>query len=174
MSAARLTWDLNHPRDLLDKLGRELDRLKDGNREDSADHALNFAVTAWHLTEWVWASIKGNYPLRQRLAAEIGEPATAFGVEAFQKWAMRSGDIAVCQAICTFAKHVGADRAQSYSTDAQYVDSKWDTSPWDETPWDGRYRLVIVDQGKREPAIPIFERALSLWTQFIHQNCARD
>ena len=64
-------------------------------------------------------------------------------------------------------------RCSRISTDTEYVGSAWDTSPWDTTPWDGRYELVVVDEGTREPAIPIFDRALGFWTHFVYENCPR-
>ena len=43
--------DLNGPYDLLAKLGRELDRLRQSPND--ADHAFNFFVTADHMLDWL-------------------------------------------------------------------------------------------------------------------------
>ena len=41
---------------MANKLHRELDRLCQlaSDPDNPSDHAINFALTAWHMTEWVW------------------------------------------------------------------------------------------------------------------------
>jgi hypothetical protein len=43
--------------DMFRKLVRESQRFEksEGRRQDSIDHAINFCMTAWHMTDWVWA-----------------------------------------------------------------------------------------------------------------------
>ena len=51
------TPDLDNCRDMLRKLERELGRLNAAtSRDDQSDHAANFALTAWHLADWVFHS----------------------------------------------------------------------------------------------------------------------
>ena len=45
-----------------------------GDREKLSDHGINFAVTAWHLTDWVWRDIKGRHKLKTRIATAVGVP----------------------------------------------------------------------------------------------------
>lgn len=46
-------FDFQNCRDLVEKLNRELIRFESApNREDQADHAINFCMTAWHLIDW--------------------------------------------------------------------------------------------------------------------------
>jgi hypothetical protein len=57
------TFDLQNSVQLLDKLERDLEKLRAARRrEDIADAAFNFAITAWHMCDWVARDI--------RLAAE--------------------------------------------------------------------------------------------------------
>lgn len=44
-------WQLSNPRDLLDKLKREFDRMRLAPHD--ADHAFNFFVTAESLVDWL-------------------------------------------------------------------------------------------------------------------------
>ncbi len=44
-------WQLSKPRDLLDKLARELERMRLAPHD--ADHAFNFFVTAESLVDWL-------------------------------------------------------------------------------------------------------------------------
>src|SRR5262249_27920023 len=48
-------------RDMLEKLRREIDRLAGSIiRQDIVDNGLNAAMTAWHLTDWVWKKFKAR------------------------------------------------------------------------------------------------------------------
>ena len=62
------SFALRSPADLLEKLKRELERLQQDETYQS-DHAFNFAVTAWHMTDWVHndpCSRAGKFPYRNR------------------------------------------------------------------------------------------------------------
>lgn len=49
------TFGLDNCRDLCEKLNREFQRLETArNHEKITDHAINFAITAWHLIDWMW------------------------------------------------------------------------------------------------------------------------
>jgi hypothetical protein len=62
------TFDLKTPRDLLGKLGRELERLRSSPLD--TDHAFNFFVTAEHMLDWLHPGAPGR-PARS--AARNGE-----------------------------------------------------------------------------------------------------
>ena len=66
------TFDLETCRDLLDKLDRELKRIRGtNNRLELADHGYNFAITAWHISEWAWAAMDHKYDLKIQIAKAI-------------------------------------------------------------------------------------------------------
>src|SRR5262245_31112768 len=53
------TLAINSSRDMFEKLRREIDRLAGSIiRQEIVDHGLNAAMTAWHLTGWVWREIE--------------------------------------------------------------------------------------------------------------------
>src|SRR5262245_23870589 len=55
------TFAMQSSRDVLEKLRREIDRLAGPIiRQDIVDNGLNAAMTAWHLTDWVWREIQGS------------------------------------------------------------------------------------------------------------------
>src|SRR5215467_5450225 len=55
------TLAMNSSRDMLEKLRREIDRLAGSIiRQEIVDHGLNAAMTAWHLTDWVWREIQNS------------------------------------------------------------------------------------------------------------------
>ena len=67
------TFDIENPRDMLDKLLREIKRLEcTDDREQAADHCFNAAVTAWHIHDWIWREAEANADLKEKLA-ELAE-----------------------------------------------------------------------------------------------------
>ena len=54
------SFNLRSANDLLAKSQRELERFKASistdasDLENQSDHAFNFVITAWHLTDWAW------------------------------------------------------------------------------------------------------------------------
>ena len=68
------TLAINSSRDMLEKLRREIDHLAGSIiRQEIVDHGLNAAMTAWHLTDWVWREIQGS-TRRPTLTARAGAP----------------------------------------------------------------------------------------------------
>src|SRR6516162_6062281 len=66
------TLAMNSSRDMLEKLRREIDRLAGSIiRQEIVDHGLNAAMTAWHLTDWVWRENQGS-TRRPTLTARAG------------------------------------------------------------------------------------------------------
>jgi hypothetical protein len=51
------TFALENCRSTLDKLRREIERLRDADGPARNDHAFNAAVTAWQLCDWVFANM---------------------------------------------------------------------------------------------------------------------
>ena len=62
-------FELAKPSDLLQKLNRELERLR--RSPGDADHAFNFFVTAEHLLDWIYPGSSGK---SQREALRNGDP----------------------------------------------------------------------------------------------------
>jgi hypothetical protein len=55
----RLSFDIDGCRQHLKKMIRESERLEGtDDRIEKSDHAINAAMTGWHLHEWVWDEVK--------------------------------------------------------------------------------------------------------------------
>src|ERR1700738_2061197 len=68
------TFGTTSCRDMLAKLAREVSRPEAAKAlEDAADHGTNAAVTAWHLVDWIWVTIKQDQQLRARVTAGTGK-----------------------------------------------------------------------------------------------------
>jgi len=67
---AQKSFALQDSRDMLKKLRWELDNLFRRQRYDSAAcqyHAFNCAVTAWHVTDWLWQDISSSPGLKTKM-----------------------------------------------------------------------------------------------------------
>src|ERR1700730_9142097 len=70
-------FELRNARDMLEKLRWELNNLFFRHRNDIAAcqyHSFNCAVTAWHLTDWLWQDISPSPELRARVREKSGKP----------------------------------------------------------------------------------------------------
>src|ERR1700741_5254748 len=93
------TFALDSSRDMLEKLRREIERLAGSIiRQEVVDHALNAAMTAWHLTDCTWREIQGSIPRRRILTARAGTPIKE--LKEFQKFVKRDcTEMAYCEGI---------------------------------------------------------------------------
>lgn len=103
---------LNSPAGLLAKLKWEVQDFEDSSKPEvlsaaewfsSVCHAYNCAVTAWHISDWVWhcdASIQPSLP--KVLTSWNKNNDLAQFQEAIRQ---QSIEIAICYQLCTAAKH---------------------------------------------------------------------
>jgi hypothetical protein len=111
---AQKAFGLRDSRDILEKLTWELGNLFLRQRYDIAVcqyHAFNCAVTAWHVTDWLWQDVESSPALRTRLEKEIGPLKND---KAFQKYV--SGEcnaLILCQQIANGSKHCRLTRGKS-------------------------------------------------------------
>ena len=98
------TLAINSSRDMLEKLRREIDRLAGSIiRQEIVDHGLNAAMTAWHLTDWVWREIQAS-TRRPTLTARAGAPIRE--LKQFQELVKRNcAELAYCEGIAISTKH---------------------------------------------------------------------
>lgn len=175
------TFDLVNCRDLLQKLERELDRIRQcDDREELADLGFNFAVTAWHLTDWVWADITSKHDLKVLLAARANKSASKFGLAEFRDWMRKlSEDLNHCRLIATASKHVGAERRPgdpgSFTATGSVSFSGGPTGagPHGAAPHGAYYEkwvLKIIVNGERKPGLDVFDRVCRFWKHFIDDN----
>ena len=109
------TLAMQSSRDMLEKLRREIDRLAGSIiRQDIVDNGLNAAMTAWHLTDWVWKEIQGS-TRRPTLTARAGTPIRE--LKQFQELVKRNcAELAYCEGIAISTKHFTFLKLPVFST----------------------------------------------------------
>src|SRR5215510_11821504 len=109
------TLAMQSSRDMLEKLRREIDRLAGSIvRQDIVDNGLNAAMTAWHLTDWVWREIQGS-TRRPTLTARAGAPIREF--KQFQELVKRNcAELAYCEDLAISTKHFAFSKLPVFST----------------------------------------------------------
>ena len=96
------SFNLRSASDLLSKTLRELERFKSSistnsrDIEGQSDHAFNFVISAWHLTDWVW----------REYSSKTGE---AFGCRSFNEFHSKvrreCEALQICYELATGSKH---------------------------------------------------------------------
>ena len=171
-------FDLNSCRDVLGKLERELVRLEYSlDRFDRADHAANFAIWAWRLTDWVYREIAVRPPLRRRFAEACVSPVASFDLDGFQRYVVGGRGcpaLASCRAIATaYGPDESGDRRPPGGTRSAVVlqlhPEAGDRRPDQLTRWQGAQWLVSDGTGP-VPDVELFNAVLQFWTDFIHAN----
>jgi hypothetical protein len=103
-------------RDMLEKLKREIERLAGSIiRQEVVDHAVNAAMTAWHLTDCTWREIRGSIPRRRTLTARAGTPIKE--LKEFQEFVKRDCiEMADCEGIAVSTRHFAFSKFPVFST----------------------------------------------------------
>ncbi len=159
--------------DIFRKLGNEKRRFekaewKGEGRADQMDAAINFAITAWHVTDWVWG--QHEYALCEY-----------FGVR--NKWEFQGeirrscSDLAVCDVIANAAKHGGAADEKEGRPDVETIlvaHPVTNDAPGVElvaVQTDLQWSLEIEVDGKRKDPLELFNRVFLFWHKFIRKHC---
>ena len=109
---ATYAYDLQTPLDLLGKLGREL-RAFQQDAERQSDHAYNFAITAWHLTDWLWQYDKAQNPGAEKWFGCASR-------RSFQaKICKQSPDIKICNELAIGSKHFHVEKRKKVVESAE-------------------------------------------------------
>ena len=177
------TLAINSSRDMLEKLRREIDRLAGSIiRQDIVDNGLNAAMTAWHLTDWVWKEIQGS-TRRPTLTARAGTPIRE--LKQFQELVKRNcAELAYCEDIAISTKHFAFSKLPVFSTKVTErfkigqvpiskdgVATPHQFSPIGEniTYTAQAAELWITDGRSLTPAAEILENAYQWWRKFIDE-----
>ncbi|MGC2048457.1 MAG: hypothetical protein WA635_07595 [Gallionella sp.] len=117
------SFGLHDSRDMLEKLRWELSNLFCRQRYNIAVcqyHAFNCAVTAWHVTDWLWQDISSSPELKIKLQEIIHKPLNTlepFKLEHFQNYVrVDCGALRLCYQIATGSKHCLFERKAADST----------------------------------------------------------
>jgi hypothetical protein len=157
------TFGISSSRDMLGKLDRELKRVQDAVKDspvDVADHCYNFAVTAWHIVDWVFAENGGG----------TDEERKAFAIKVQGECA----DLVPMRVIATYSKHAeckrddasfGNPRVSGVATYA--IDPAWpDGVPPNATVLSGVevfFRPKADFSGDARQMVDVFENVLVFW-----------
>ncbi len=159
--------------DIFRKLGREKQRfekaeLNGEGRADQVDAAINFAITAWHVTDWVW----GQHEQALREHFDVND------LRGFQNEMRRQcPDLAVCDVIANAAKHGGTAHERENRPEIETIlvaDSVTEGTAGVEliaAPARRQWSLEIEVDGTRVEPIELFNRIFRFWHKFIQQHC---
>ena len=164
-------FDLKSCRDLLGKLERELVRLEySHDRFDRGDHAANFAIWAWRLSDWVYAEVAARPPLRRRIAED------ALSLEDFQRYLLGPEGcrgLVCCRAIALAAKPVEGDERplQAAAKVVMLRPAAGGGRSVELTEWrDSRWLVMSGETGQAVPEVELFQDVLHFWGEFIHAH----
>jgi hypothetical protein len=141
--------------DLHWKLYWEIARLHHATPHDVTDmkcFAFNAAVTAWHLTDWVFEDMT---PAQR---SQYGTP-----LKAFQNFVRRQcRPIHLCRQIATASKH----RSVILHAD-QDVGAGIDVKPHVEGQFSASWNIYVTDGAVTYPALDVLEESRLYWYRFI-------
>ena len=155
---------------------REKLRLEraDASTAEMIDASINFAITAWHMTDW----ISKEHPIVvDSLLGQLNTPSER--IRNFQQWIRsQSAALAAFDVIANAAKHGGFanSRHDRPEVDTQLVAHR--TKEMDEDVWRffafmrGELSLEVDVNGDRQPMIAAMSHALLYWEHFLEHHCS--
>lgn len=175
-------FGLNKPQHMLSKLLWEIDNLsrslsvwtKRGEFPEPLFIAYNAAVTAWHITDWLWqSSPEIRTILAKRYALIITDSSAGLrkGLEKFQESvAKESRHLYACREIANGSKHMRRRRSDPDIS----AEARWHRAiqgAGHVKPGDLMLSLVIKDGTHEESAERWFIQAFGYWEQlFTKEN----
>jgi len=106
------SFGLHDSRDMLEKLQWELNNLFCRQRHNISVcqyHAFNCAVTAWHVTDWLWQDISSSLELKTKLQEKIQNPLKK--CKDFQRYVrVDCNALRLCHQIANGSKHFLVER----------------------------------------------------------------
>jgi hypothetical protein len=149
-------FNIRNSRDFYEKLLQEFAELQDN--PSSARAAINCAISAYHLHEWVWGDwLKNDYATWKKLGIR--------DKESFLAWIDRSEPFfPVLQALANGSKHF--DRQISRQTK---VAGAFDSAAFDQHAFDTT-RLEIEVDGKWILADVLFNDVVLFWRDFLRNH----
>jgi hypothetical protein len=157
--------------------GREVCRLEAAKTlEDAADHGTNAAVTAWHLSDWVWNAAKQNRQVLNQIPMAAG--SGQLDCKKFKEWLLENlvPALKICQIITTSSKHSAEFEGEFY-VQPQWVeislvneaDEKltFVNTAGESLRFVNASRWLIVAGGKEYPALELFKEVHKFWASFL-------
>lgn len=173
-------FTLSTPQHLLGKLRWEVAGFKRAEASKhrlgwhltASYHAANCAITAWHMTDWIWQYL-GEQD-RRDLAEALGvTPVTLPEFQAYVRNASRA--LNCCRDIATGSKHMkltrpGADPDVDAKAEWGHAAAKRGKAEPVGTPASYTTHLLVTDRQGTRPAREIFEEAFTYWDAFMLRN----
>jgi hypothetical protein len=164
----KLVWELHH---LIDSMSVWVD---DGGYPEPAFRAFNTAVTAWHLSDWLWQSgPQARAALKKRfICISSNETPTGIrrGLGRFQHAVHEDcRALKVCREIANGSKHMRTDNLDP----AIKAMASWDPvvdGAGLAKPGDLIMGLKIADGGKTQDAVLWFIEALGYWDRLMSEE----
>jgi hypothetical protein len=142
------------------------------------DHGINFALSAWHMTDWIVEDDAYRDNLRAKLQIETTDKKKV--CSRFQKFvAQDCPELESCRVIATSAKHLECARpsprdptfgAQKSPGPITWVNNRNEPLTWINEKGEVVTfisNLCIIQGGSRRLAAEIFTGALKWWRSFI-------
>jgi hypothetical protein len=155
MTTVQTIFELRDSRDLLEKLRWELQNLFCRQRHDVAVcqyHTFNCAVTAWHITDWLWRDLPPQ--LKGELRNASGELLREF--KDFQEYVREACPaLKLCNQVANGSKHSGFRKVSAIISDGDGYDYG---------------NPVIIDGDTHHSADKVFYDALFWFEKFLHEQ----
>jgi len=142
MSTGRQFFELQSPRDMLNKAKREFARLK---ADLNTDNVFNFFVTAHHIEDY---------------ARDAGIPEGEFP---------KGVDFGLCKRLCNMGKHLESGYKYRDNKFSEKSVTLWDEGLWDEGLWDGK-EAVFEFESKQLDILNIAEKIIHDWDVVLTRN----
>lgn len=148
------TFAIDNCRDMLDKLGWEIEQLK-LSQDDVRPlqyGCYNAAVTAWHLTDWVYAEAtrEQRTTLKIKTRGDLQEKARS-----------ECRELYLCYYLANASKHRKV---------TLFIDPRINAGVEAGSEGIPTWEAFVVDDRKKRPAIEVLEVARLYWTAIIYQN----
>jgi hypothetical protein len=152
------TFAVEDAKDMVEKLWWEIESFRDEvNLEHKLWRAFNCAVTAWHITDWLWNEVCGDAGVSRDLAQ-------------FQTAVQdRCREVRLCRHIANASKHGGVDRGYDPEIEV-IVEAKDEPVPFEEVGHSQHWEIIISDHGSKTDALVLFYRVYQFWN---HEVLAR-
>jgi hypothetical protein len=159
--AANSSFGLSTAADMTHKASRDWWRYFNAQTSsDKRDAAINCAITAWHLIEWVWAAIAVAHRTSPEVSKILGVSGRPLRLEDVRDWALREcPSLEICQAICNGSKHVGSDRS-NFSTRMDAPDASQNGTGKEQIA----NPVVLDGQGNQTEMAKVLSEAVGFWS----------
>lgn len=159
-SSPRYGFEIRTAHGFFKKLKEDFEELM---REPySSRYAMNCAMTAWHLNEWVWAlNLKGNYAEQKCLFGSIFRNKGEF----LRHVICACPELEMIQAICNGSKHLGTSTAEVIKETSVTMDNFWPVPGEEYVRADYEYVTVTLKDGRVVRFTEVVGAVVWFWEQ---------